>query len=265
MHEKPVESDTIPSSDGDVRRGGWVRSALLGLLFVLVAGLSFAGGYATRHYLAPLTIEERRVAQGLSPDLEGPLASAQDPAFLALPIDVEIDPDEPAIGPEDARVTIVEYSDFECPFCRLFHQQSLDRILESYPGQIRYVAVDFPLRSIHPSAQRAAEAANCAHEQGEYWPYQAHLFETVDSWSRDPELDSALVGIAEALGLDRARFDDCLRSGRYTDEVNADLERGASYGVNSTPTFFINGQVVVGAQPFESFVSMIESELANGN
>ena len=170
--------------------------------------------------------------------------------------DVPID-DDPIIGPENAPITIIEFSDYECPYCQKWHQETYDKLLETYPDQVRFVYRDFPLESIHPDAEPAAEAANCANEQNAFWKYHDLLFDRPNGLGRE-----AYIGYASSLGLDTAAFTECLDSGRYKEEVQADLSFAVNLGVQSTPTFFINGIPLVGAQPFEVFQQVIDLEQA---
>jgi len=164
--------------------------------------------------------------------------------------------DDPTRGPADAPVTIVEFSDFQCPYCSRA-TATLKKLETSYPGKIRLVYRDFPLVQIHPNAARAAEAAACANEQGKFWPMHDVMFEHQDKLG---EADLKLS--AASLGLDAAKFDQCLESGRYTGQWKKDTAEGEQYGVSSTPAFFINGRLVVGAQPYESFARIVDEELA---
>ncbi|NOZ58286.1 MAG: thioredoxin domain-containing protein [Euryarchaeota archaeon] len=168
--------------------------------------------------------------------------------------------DDPAIGPEDAPVVIVEFSDYQCPYCRKFAMETLDRILEEYRGRVRFVYRDFPLESIHAYALKAAEAANCAGEQGRYFEYHDLLFERQEDWSSRGE--AAFLEYAQQLGLDAESFSSCLSSGKYEEEVRKDLQDGMRAGVRGTPAFFINGIPLSGAQPFEAFKAIIDAELA---
>jgi protein-disulfide isomerase len=165
--------------------------------------------------------------------------------------------DDPVLGPADAPITIIEFSDYECPYCRRWHNEVWPQLKEAYPDQIRLIYRDFPLTSIHPNATPAASAANCAREQDQYWEFNERLF----SMRFDLNV-SGYQAYAEELGLDMDLFNECLDSGRYNDEVMADFEYAANLGVNSTPTFFVNGIPVVGAQPFEVFSQLIDKELA---
>ena len=174
---------------------------------------------------------------------------------LAPPrVDVGAD-DDPFMGPQDAPVTLVEFSDFQCPYCRRV-QGVLKRLMTAYQGQLKLVFRDFPLRQIHPEAQKAAEAAQCANDQGQFWPYHDRLF-------AETELGvEALKRYAVDLGLDAEGFNTCLDSEKYSQEVQNDIDDAIAVGVNATPSFFINGLPINGAVPFERFVEMVELALA---
>lgn len=161
------------------------------------------------------------------------------------------------LGPENAPITIIEYSDYQCPFCKRWHDQVFYQLMAEYPDQIRFIYRDFPLMSIHPGALPAAEAANCAAEQDAYFDYHEALFS--NQYNMD---NTGLLQYAADLGLDTEAFRACLSSQRYRQEVLADLQYGMSIGVQSTPTFLINSTVVVGAQPYEVFKQIIDAELA---
>jgi protein-disulfide isomerase len=170
--------------------------------------------------------------------------------------DVPVD-DDPALGPADAPITLIEFSDFECPYCQRWNAEVFGRLKEEYGDQVRFIYRDFPLESIHANAFPAAEAANCANEQGQFWPYHDKLFGMQQGLSTQ-----AYTRYASDLGLDLDMFNDCLESGKYKAEVQADFDFAANLGVRSTPTFFINGIALVGAQPFEVFKDLIDKELA---
>lgn len=164
---------------------------------------------------------------------------------------------QPMRGPADAPVTIVEFSDFQCPFCSKA-EQTVAEVMKTYPTQVRLVYRDFPLTSIHPNAQAAAEAADCAYQTGKYWEYHDDLFQNQTKLSRED-----LVKYAETVGLDAKRFADCLDGGRGKAGVELDKRDGNRLGVTGTPTFFINGRRLSGAQPLESFKKAIDEELAS--
>ncbi|HLC50587.1 MAG TPA: DsbA family protein [Candidatus Nanoarchaeia archaeon] len=164
----------------------------------------------------------------------------------------------PSIGSEDAKVTIIEFSDFQCPYCGKFYFETFPSIYSDYikTGKVRFVMRNFPL-GFHQYAEKTAEAAECANEQDKFWEYQNLLF--INQKSLD---DENLKKYASDLKLDSVKFDSCLDSGKMAGKIQADLSDAESYGVDSTPAFLINGQLLVGAQPFSKFQSIIESELA---
>jgi len=170
--------------------------------------------------------------------------------------EVSVD-DDPFWGPEDAAITIVEFSDYECPFCTKWHVEVWPRLQQAFPDQVKLVYRDFPLTSIHSNAVRAAEAANCAHEQNAFWEYNELLFQAPNGLG-----ENALKKYAANLNLEIQAFTECLESRRYKNEVEADFKYATTLGVRSTPTLFINGIPVVGAQPFEVFQEIIQKELA---
>jgi protein-disulfide isomerase len=159
-------------------------------------------------------------------------------------------------GSLDAPVTIVEFADFQCPYCQEV-QQTVSRVLDKYKGKVRLGFRDFPLRQIHPQAELAAEASRCAGEQGNFWDYHDRLY--ANQARLDPDV---LKEHSHAIGLDVQRFGDCLASGKFVPAIEGDLQEGAKYGVSATPTFYINGVVLVGNQPVSAFEKIIESELA---
>lgn len=161
----------------------------------------------------------------------------------------------PFKGPESAPVTIVEFSDFECPYCSR-GEEVIAEVLRAYPGKIKLHYRDFPL-PMHPNAPKAAEAAHCAGDQGKYWEMHAKLF------ANQRALDVAsLKGYAKSLGLDQGKFDKCLDGGEKAKLVEEGKRAGAELGVNGTPAFFINGVMINGAQPFDAFKEVIDAELA---
>ena len=163
---------------------------------------------------------------------------------------------DPSIGPEDAPVTIVEFSDYQCPYCQAWYEQTFDRLMANYPDQIRFVYRDLPLPG-HPESLPAAEAANCAGEQGGYWKFHDALFSGQYALGR-----TAFEQYAADQGLDIAAFTACLDDHHTQDEVKADAADATSLGLNGTPSFVINGRILVGALPFESFKAIIDEELA---
>jgi protein-disulfide isomerase len=172
-------------------------------------------------------------------------------ALTAPTVEVGAD-DDPFLGPKDAPVTIIEFSDFQCPYCRRV-QPALKQLLQEYQGSVKLVFRDFPLRNIHPQAQKASEAAQCAAEQQQFWSYHDKLFAVSEL---QPE---NLKQYAQELGLNTAQFNACLDTGKYAAEVEHDLQDGLNAGVNATPSFFVNGQPLSGAVAYEQFKEVIDA------
>jgi protein-disulfide isomerase len=236
------EAPSIESNPSTGRRSG-LFALLLPLAFVLGLGAGF------------LLWGRDSGAAAQTADSAVQTSSQEAPRQVTryeIPVD-----DDPVIGPENAAITIVEFSDYECPFCTKWYAEVWPRLQETYPNQVRLVYRDFPLTSIHGNAVPAAEAANCAGEQGAYWEFHEMLFTAPDGLSKE-----AYQNYASELELDAASFDQCVEERRYQDEVTSDLNFAFELGVRSTPTFFINGIALVGAQPFEVFQEVIDKELA---
>ncbi|HUE88657.1 MAG TPA: thioredoxin domain-containing protein [Vicinamibacterales bacterium] len=169
--------------------------------------------------------------------------------------EVGIEPTDPVKGPAGAPITIVEYSDYQCPYCARVNP-ALDRVVQTYGDKVKIVFKDFPLPN-HPEAPKAAEAAHCAGEQGNYWEMHDRLFANQQSL-QIPQIKQ----YATALELDMNAFNQCLDSGKHASRVAENMKAGEALGVASTPTLYVNGRPVVGAQPFEFFKAIIDEELA---
>lgn len=166
--------------------------------------------------------------------------------------------DSPVIGNQDAKITIVEYSDFQCPFCARA-ESTIKRLRKEYAGNIKLVYKNFPL-SFHGEAFLAAEAGMCAKEQSNDYFWQLH-----DKMFADPRglKRSGLKGKVTQLRMNVEKFESCMDNKKYYSQVNRDIAEGRNFGVNSTPVFFINGVILVGNKPYEEFVAIIDEELAN--
>ena len=175
--------------------------------------------------------------------------------------EIPIYDDDPVLGNADAPVTIVEFSDYECPYCQRYHQDTYNQIMSVYGDQIRYIFKDLPLSSIHPNATSAANASHCAREQNAFWDYHDLLFRNQLGLSTE-----SYLAYAQMLDLDMDSFEECLNEGRYLDVVAEDMSILTRINAPiSTPTFFINGQYMAGAQPFSEFARLIDAELENLN
>jgi len=191
----------------------------------------------------------------------------------AVPQDVTLSIDgDPFKGAPNAKVTLIEFSDYQCPFCARHFRETLSKLDADYAqtGKVRYVFRNFPLESIHPQAFKAAEAASCAGEQGKYWEMHARLFENQKTLGL-PDLPRH----AEALGLDTQRFAECLSSGKHSAKIRKDMTEAQRAGVTGTPTFFIGltepgtsrvkaVRRLTGAQPYENFKEAIDGLLSQG-
>jgi len=161
-------------------------------------------------------------------------------------------------GDENAPVTMVEWSDFQCPFCGRFYVETEKQLVEEYvnTGKVKLIYKQFPLEQLHPFAKPAALASECAAEQGKFWEYHDKVFENQQSLNGEN-----LKKWAGEIGLNQAQFDSCLDDQKYLDKVNADLAEGSSAGIRGTPGFLIDGQLISGAQPYSVFKSAIEAAL----
>mgnify|MGYP006285337169 CR=1 FL=1 len=213
-----------------------ISTVVLGLLLVISV---LTGGFG-------LGSNDAGVEENNEPANEVPTVSAN-----------SIVDDDAVKGDPNAPVTIVEFSDYECPFCARFYSETFSKIEENYinTGKVKFVYRDFPL-SFHANAQKAAEAAECAGDQGKYYEMHDLLFEKGVSGGVD-----AFKSYAIEIGLDSSEFDSCLDSGKFESEVQKDFEDGRALGVQGTPAFIINGQAISGAQPYEVFKQIIDSEL----
>jgi protein-disulfide isomerase len=166
-----------------------------------------------------------------------------------------VDGEGPSRGPADAQVTIVEFEDFQCPFCKK-SQSTLEQVLLRYKDKVRVVHRDFPLQPLHPASQKAHEAARCAEEQGKFWEYRDLLYKNAPAAGPEQLSDYALK-----TGMDVPAFKTCVDSGKFKMVVQKDETEGDRLGVQGTPAFFINGRLLSGAQPEDEFVRVIDEEL----
>jgi len=178
-------------------------------------------------------------------------------AVMLRPPKVEVSYDPARVrGDPKAPVTIVEFSDFQCPYCKKA-QDTLKDLLIKYKGRVKLAFRDFPMRMLHAQAQDAAEASRCAGDQGKFWEYHDALFADQTTLNQ-----AALVETAQSLGLDKKSFESCLATGKFKAQIEQDLQDGTKAGVAGTPGFFINGVFVNGIQPAAEFEKIIDGELA---
>jgi protein-disulfide isomerase len=213
-------------------------------------------GSATLEQIGPRIrrfLEEQQANEGR----EAYVASLREKSGVAIKLQaprVNVAAEGPARGRADAPVTIIEFSDYQCPFCKRV-EPTVEAVLKKYPDQVRFVFRHFPLEQIHPRARPAAEAALCANDQGKFWEFHEKVF-------AGSGLEEAnLVEYASAVGLDADKFKACVAERKFKDQVDADMKAGREAGVSGTPAFFVNGIMMSGAKPVEEFAEVIEREL----
>jgi protein-disulfide isomerase len=238
-----IEEDTVT----------FKRSHLYAVLTVLAFAAGVLLGYVVwgMESIGATVLSAQSASQSTGPVVEAPVT--QQPQYTRYDIPTE---NSYALGPVDAPITIVEFSDYQCPFCRRWHAEVYEPLLAAYPGKIRLVYRNLPLTSIHPDALGAAEAAMCAGEQDVYWKYHDKLF------SSESLGNSVYLQYAQELGLNMPAFEACLNDHKYQKTIESDSDFAINLGIRSTPTFFINGLAVVGAQPLDVFKQVIDKELA---
>jgi len=165
---------------------------------------------------------------------------------------------DPVLGPADAPITIIEFSDFECPFCSRFARQTAPALRRQYGDRLRWIFVNYPLRSIHPNAYEAALAGECAAEQELFWPFYDALFS-----GRHRISPAGYEEAARTVGLDIERFQACYENADHAAEVALDMKEGEKFYVLGTPTFYVNGKRMEGAQRPEAFAAVIDSMLSD--
>ena len=243
------------------------RGIILGIIITVGIAAFFAGSYTSN--LNSEQVSQKELQDAIS-KLELKILQKQLPTSqLPSPIIISADND-PIIGDHNAEVTIIEFSDFQCPFCARFNTQTLPSIFEEYisQGKVKLVFRDFPIQSIHPNALPASVAAECANEQGKFKEMHDKLFDNQNQWNKQETVDalSLFKQYALEMKLDSKIFESCLDNGKYIDEIRKDLKDGQDYGVSGTPGFFIGNEKVgyielKGAQPFESFKKVIDKQL----
>ena len=266
-----MSSDYSESSQKDNENTTLKKSTfnVLVISLIIVAGIAtfFAGTYVSN--LNSNQISEADLDKAIA-KLELKILQNQLPAKQPTPqVKISAD-DDPVIGNTDAPITIIEFSDFQCPFCARFHTQTFPLILEQYieTGKVKLVFRDFPIQSIHPNALPASIAAECANEQGKFREMHDMLFDNQNQWNKQKTVDalSLFSKYATEIQLEQKTFDSCLTSGKYIDEIRKDLDDGRNYGVSGTPGFFVGNEKIgfvelKGAQPFDSFKKIIDAQL----
>jgi protein-disulfide isomerase len=245
-----------------IKRSTFTKIIAVGVAALMIA--SFFGGYTWRSTFYPNTISPI-VQAGIQqqPGLAGGVQ--QQPLPITKVASVNTD-QAPMKGKADAPVTMVEFADFQCPFCSRFASDTLQQLVKTYvdTGKIKFVYKEFPL-PFHSNSQPAAMAAECANEQGKFWPYHDKLYATQTTWDSQNSntVKNTFKQYAVSLGLNAASFNSCLDSSKYSDKIQKESGEGSQYGVSGTPTFYVGNQKagytqIVGAQPIPSFEQLIK-------
>ena len=237
---------------------------IFGIAAALIAVAFFAGYVLGSQTGQPLVIQENPQKKNDTPQPIQGLPTEKSRIFVSLS-------DDPVKGNPNAPVTIVEFSDFQCPFCARFFTQTLPQIQQDYidSGKVKLVFRDFPIDKIHPNAIGASIAAQCANEQGKFWEFHNKLFEGQTQWAGLSSSDAVNTfnQYATELGLNSENFYSCLNSTKSLDEITNDYQDGINYGVTGTPAFFIGNDkdgyvTLIGAKPFSEFQQTINNELS---
>ena len=266
MSSEEIESNEINNQKISIKKSTF-NGLVVALIGITIIATFFAGVYVSN--FDSNQVSEEELQEAIS-KLELKLLQNQLPTGQPTPIVKISADDDPVIGDPNATISIIEFSDFQCPFCARFHIQTLPSILEEYvdQGKVKLIFRDFPIQNIHPNALPASVAAECANEQGKFKEMHDKLFDNQQEWSGLEMTKTVLLFSQYALeiGVEQEIFDSCLTSGKYIEEIRNDLKDGRDYGVSGTPGFFIgNDQIgyveLKGAQPFESFKKVIDAQL----
>lgn len=235
--------------------------AKLNIVYVL-GGLLILASFLIGVLVTKVSYLENGVTSGTTTTVTGDDSGS--PQVPTGPVDVK-EGHLPILGDKDAKVTIVEFSDFQCPFCESLWKDTLPQIKKDYidTGKAKFAYRHYPL-DFHANAQKAAEASECANDQGKFWEFHDKLFETQTIWE---SLDAAkakenFIASANTIGLNGAQLGECMDSGKFAEAVKEDLADGTTAGVQGTPATYINGLQISGAAPYEDFKTVIEQELA---
>ena len=240
---------TAGEQSSSFRQKWWFWPAVfVGLIIVLASAAFAVQVFQYRQQLAQGEVPQEFADRVSSlPNVASPAAQVNKSVVTS---------DDPFLGPAEAKVVIVGFEDFQCPFC-LEAFPIIREVMTKYQDRVKFIFRDFPIIDIHLEAAQAALAAECAHEQGKFWEYHDKLFLNQADLS-----DQALRRYAAATGLGINQFNDCLRKGKYQSEVQDDFDAGVASGVRGTPTWFINGRMLSGVIPLDIWEQIIEAELS---
>jgi protein-disulfide isomerase len=274
------------SSTITIKRSTFIKLAVVGIAALMVS--AFLAGYNLRSGIIENTTQAQltsaiqalqnqpppQIIQQQTPPIQqgpsAPIPSAAPPPPPPQNISsISLD-GAPVKGKPDAPITLVEFLDFQCPFCSRFSSETLPQIVKEYvdTGKVKFVSKHFPMDGLHLNAQSAAIAAECANEQGKFWEYHDVLFANQTQWENQSGNQTAQTfkQYATKLGLDMNKFNTCFDSNKYQEKVSKELQEGSTYGVSGTPAFYIGNEEIgytqiVGAQPFVSFKAIIDQKL----
>ena len=227
---------------------------------LLITGLLVLAAFIGGTRWANLQVGKKSQGQEEAPTVKAGLANEEAQVLGAQDQTVITEGALVTKGNPEAKVTIVEFSEYQCPFCARYVADAYQKIWQAYGEDIYYIWRDFPL-SFHQNGIPAAVAAQCAGQQGQYWEMHDQLFTSQETWSESLEPEAEFAAYAQKLGLNVGDFSACTQDEEIKSRIEADFKLGQQMGVSSTPTFFINGQRLVGAQPFEAFKTIIDQEL----
>lgn len=258
----PSLSDTMPSTDAYAEPGAVLVIPRVALNYVVIAivffglGLLIGGAAVNALFNANSSENQALVDSAVASALDARGVQADQVVGLqpGQRYDVTAD-DDPVLGDVNAPITIVEFSDFRCQYCRRFYAETLQPLMTEYDGKVKLVFRDFPI--LGPESQISALAAGCMNEQGRFWDFHNTAFANPQSLNRD-----TFISYAQDFGIDAERFTSCLDGQEYGEEITKDYTEAQLLGVTGTPAFFINGVFVSGAQPYAVFASVIDQELA---
>lgn len=266
-NEPIISEDLQPKEQSISIKKSTFKGMIIGIIIVIGVAAFFAGSYISNFNSNQVSQEQ---LQDAISKLELKILQEQLSAIQPTnPIKISAD-DDPVIGNINAEITIIEFSDFQCPFCERFNTQTFPLIFEEYikHGKVKLVFRDFPIQSIHPNALPASVAAECANEQGKFKEMHDKLFDNQKKWNKQDTINALSIfnQYATEIELEQTKFESCLANGKYIDEIKNDLSEGQSYGVSGTPGFFIGNEKIgfielKGAQPFDSFKKVIETQL----
>ena len=231
----------------------WVKSIIIFLgIFIVLIAILWGGPSGSDDVIEDSFSETRKAVDAIINN-----SFTASGVSVIPPIDPNADwlndsQDDPFLGPEDAKIVIMEFSDFQCPFCGESFP-TIRQITSQYP-EIKYIYRDWPVEDVHPEARKASEAANCAHDQGKFWAYHDRLFQNQHSLT-----NSNLITYARQTGIEMQEFTECFNEGKFANEVEQDRLIGISLGVRGTPTWFINGEKVEGVIPQDGWDKLLEA------